>query len=76
MTYMENEKYKLVDGFGPYNNHRYEILEKDFYYDNTFEKKTTIILRFHSPDLTNIVRHFNKYYTNTKTKHRDLLVVE
>jgi hypothetical protein len=31
MTYMENEKYKLVDGFGPYNNHRYEILEKDFY---------------------------------------------
>jgi hypothetical protein len=74
---MENEKYKLVEGFGPYNNLRYEIIEKSFYYDNTFEKVHTSVLIFHGSNLSTVLNHFKKYYTDTTNKsyHKDFLVI-
>lgn len=71
---MENEKYMLVEGFGPYNNLRYEILEK----------KTVChdyILHFHSTNLANTIKHFKRCFTDTTTKpydkcYMDLLTIE
>ena len=57
---MSNGEYFLVEGIGQYWNKRYEVLKKDFYYDNNGEKIITWVLVGKGADYKKVEEIYNK----------------
>ena len=63
----ENSRYKLIRGIGQYWNNRYELMRKDFYYENTGRdiiKVETLVLEYHSTNLDNVLNAWERRNNN------------
>lgn len=68
--FAENGKYRLIEGYGPYMNKRYEVQEKYTYYNENLEPVTSWHMECHSSDFDTAKQMYKRRIERTEHEQK------